>query len=423
MKVESKNLPKSQLELTVTLSPDEVVPYFDAVCQEFSRQNPIKGFRPGFAPQDAVIREFGREKIESAAFNLAVKEKLGEVLAEKKINLVGEAKVGKILPQASGGLEFTAVFSVMPQIKLGDWKKIKVPLEEVKVEDEEVSRFLEDIRKSRAENIAVARPAQKCDRVEIDFSIKKDGALVENGESKQHPLVLGEGHFMAGFENELIGLKEGEAKSFSLTAPADYHNRELAGKILEFEVKMNLVQERKLPEFSDEFVKTLGRFGSVADFKNNILSGLKEEKEIKAKEKRRAQMVEELVKDIGVELPEELVELEFSKMSAELAESLARMNLTPENYLNHLNKTPEDLKRDWRPLAEKRVKVSLALREIAQKENIQVTETETEERLGEIMRAAPPLAPGQNLDLTALRGYVKNVVRNEKVFELLESYH
>lgn len=421
MKVETKDLPKSQLELSVELSADELAPYFDLAAAELSRVNSIKGFRPGLAPQDVVERELGPDKLKQAAFDLAVKENSNKVIAERRISPVGDIKINKITPQAAGGLEFTAVFSVIPQIDPGDYKKIKIPLEEIKLDEVEIEMTLEDIRKSRAENLAVTRPAQTGDRVEIDFSVKKDGVLADGGESKQHPLILGEGHFMEGFENNLVGLKEGESKSFSLTAPADYHNKDLAGKKIDFEVKMNLVFERKIPEISDEFAKSLGRFASAEDLKKNVAEGLKAEHELKAKEKRRALIIEALVKDINAEMPAELVQLELSKMTAELAESLARMNMTLENYLNHIAKTPEELKRDWEPQAEKRVKASLVLKEIAGKENIQVPDDEIEERLSHTLRAAPPLAPGQNLDLTALRGYVRNVIRNEKVFELLEA--
>ncbi len=420
MNIEIKNLPQSQLELNISLSSDELEPCLDAAARELSRRNPINGFRPGLAPRDVVIRELGREKVERAAFDLAVKEKLGEVITEKEIDFVGEPKVARVLPQ-NGGLEFTATLSVVPKIEVGDYRKIKVPSEEVKVGETEVEEILADIRKSRAENSNVSRAAEKGDRVEIDFLVKKDGVVVESGESKQHPLILGEGHFIEGFEDNIIGLKEGESKNFSLIAPVGYHNKNLAGQKVDFEVKMNLVQARQVPELTDEFVKSLGKFSSVEDLRNSVIEGLKTEKTLKAQDKRRAQIVEELVKNINVELPQKLVEMEMGKMTAELSESLARMNLTLENYLNHIAKTPEELKKDWQPQAEKRVKAALVLKEISKKENIEVAEAEIENRLNEIMKAAPPMPPGQNLDLTALRGYVKNVIRNEKVFELLEA--
>ncbi|MBI2465905.1 MAG: trigger factor [Candidatus Sungbacteria bacterium] len=421
MDIQTKDLPKSQIEITITLSTFELEPYLDAAARELSRINPIKGFRPGFAPKDIVIKELGKEKTEHLAFDLAVREKLGEIILEKKINLVGEPKVSKVSAVPGGGLAFTVVVSAVPQIDPGDYKKIKVPLAEIKLEDKEVADVLEDIRKSRAQNTNVARAAQKGDRVEVDFSVKKNGQLVDGGESKQHPFVLGEGHFIEGFEDNLVGLKEGESKNFSLTVPADYHNKDLAAQKIDFEVKINLVQERKLPELNDDFAKSLSRFTSFEEFRNNVVEGLKNERELKAKEKRRAVIVEELIKNIGAELPDELVQMELGKMTAELSESLGRMNLTLENYLGHINKTPEQLKDSWLPQAEKRVKAALALKHIAQKENVMVDDAEVEERLNQLMRSAPPLAPGQNLDLTALRGYVKNVIRNEKVFELLEA--
>lgn len=420
MRIESKTLPKSQLELTVSLSPDELVKYLDAAARELSRQNPIAGFRPGQAPRDMVVRELGREKVNEAAWGLAVKEKLGEVIMARKIDFIGEPKVSQVLPQ-DGGLTFTATLAVVPQVESGDYKKINIPLAEVKIEEKEVVDVLEDIRKSRAQNLPVARPAQKGDRVEVDFVVKKGGQPVENGESKQHPFVLGEGHFIEGFEDNIVGLKEGENKNFSLTAPANYHNKNLAGQQIDFEVKLNLVQERKLPELSNEFAKSLGRFASLEELRANVTEGLTAEKKLKAEERRRAKIVEALVKNVNVELPQELIEMEMGKMTAELSESLGRMSLNLDNYLKHINKTPEELKKDWQPQAEKRVKAALVLKEIATRENIEVAETEIEERLSSLMRQAPPVAPGQNLDLTALRGYVKNVIRNEKVFELIEN--
>ena len=142
---------------------------------------------------------------------------------------------------------------------------------------------------------------------------------------------------------------------------------------------------------------------------------------MKARDARRRQIAEELVKDIKAEIPDELVEMEFEKMSAELADSLAKMSLSLENYLAHLKKTPDELKKEWRPQADKRVKVALSLKEIAKKEKIETSDAEVEDKLSQILRSSPPLSPGQNLDLTALRGYVRSIIRNEKVFELLEN--
>ena len=425
MEIVLKKLPRSQAELTIELSTAELSVYFDAAARELSRSQPVAGFRPGMAPKDAVIREVGQDKFNRLAFDLAVKDSFSKAVLDHQLEVVGDPHIVALDKSSSDlgntGFAYRAVVSVVPPVDAGDYRSIKIPLTEVKVEPKDIDAVLEDIKKSRAENIAVARPAQKGDRVEIDFLAQMDSQTIEGGESKQHPLVLGEGHFMPGFENELMGLKEGETKRFSLKAPADYHKKELAGREIDFEVKMCLVQERKLPELNDELARSLGRFGSLEELKTSVAEGLQAEKELRAKDERRAKIATELVKNISVELPEQLIELELSKMSAEMEDSLARMNLDKESYLTHLKKTPEDLKQDWRPQAEKRIKVSLVLRDIARRENIDVTEEEVEDKLSQLLRNSPPVRPGQNLDLTSLRGYVKSLIRNEKVFMLLEN--
>ncbi len=421
MQTELKTLSKSEVELTVELTPPELKEYTEAACRELAQQNNIKGFRPGNAPRDIILKEFGAEKVNHIAMDMAVRESFSKTVLEKNLEIIGEPRISQIKSEKENdGLRYRAVFSVIPEINLSDYKKIKVAKADVKFEASELDAILKDIQKSKVQTTAVARPAQKGDRVEIDFTAKLDGQIIEGGESKQHPIVLGEGHFMAGFEDALIGVKENETKSFAVSAPDDYHDKKIAGRKIDFEVKMNSVLERKLPELTDEFVRTLGRFSSVDDLKNNIKEGLMAEKEMKAKDERRARIAQELIKDLRVELPQPLIEVELNKMTAELESSLARMNLTRESYLAHLNKNWEELKKEWLPKAEQRVKVTLVLREIAKKEGIKVEESDVEEKVGEILRGSP-VGPGQNIDLTALRGYVKGLVRNEKVFELLES--
>ena len=419
MQSELKNLPQSQIELTIKLSSDEMKDYFNQTCEKLARQAQVKGFRPGHVPKDVVARELGEEKIKQASADLAIRESFSKAIAENNWEVVGEPKIE---PQSSSGdaLVYKTTFAVVPKIVLPDYKKINILLAEVKIEEHEIGSVLRDIQKSRAVVTAVTRPAQKGDRLEIDFTAKVDGKVIEGGQSKQHPLIFGEGHFMAGFEDELVGLNENETKNFSVAAPADYHDKNLAQKKVDFEVKINSIQKRKLPEITNEFAQSIGNFASVEDLKNNIRDGLQAEKAMRAQEERRAKIAQELVKDIAVELPKKLVEMEIEKMTTELEGSLARLNLNRETYLNHIGATWADLQKDWQAKAEQRVKITLALREVAKKEGLQVSEEEIEEKLTQILRGAPA-APGQNIDLTALRGYVRGLIRNDKVFALLES--
>ena len=419
METTIKNLPKSEVELNVHISPEEMRDYFNQTCEQFARQAQVKGFRPGHAPKDVMARELGEERIKQASADLAIRESFSKAIAENNWEVVGEPKI-EPQPAVGDALVYKTTFAVVPNIILPDYKKINIPLAAVKIEEKEIDSVLWDIQKSRAILTLVTRPAQKGDRLEIDFTAKVDEKIIEGGESKQHPLILGEGHFMAGFEDNLIGLNENETKNFSLSAPADYHDKNLAQKKVDFEVKINSIQQCQLPEITDEFVKSIGSFASVGDLKKNIKEGLQAEKDMRAQEERRAKIAQELVKDIVVELPARLVEMEIEKMTTELEGSLARLNLNRETYLNHIGATWADLKKDWQTKAEQRVKITLALREVAKKEGLQVSEEETEEKLTQILRGAPA-APGQNIDLTALRGYVRGLIRNDKVFALLEN--
>ena len=419
METSIKNLPKSEVELNVHISPEEMRGYFNQTCEQFARQAQVKGFRPGHVPKDVMARELGEEKIKQASADLAIRESFSKAIAENNWEVVGEPKI-ESQPAVGDALVYKTTFAVVPNIILPDYKKINIPLAAVKIEEHEIDAMLRDIQKSRAVVTAVTRPAQKGDRLEIDFTAKVDEKIIDGGESKQHPIILGEGHFMAGFEDNLIGLNENETKNFSVAVPADYHDKNLAQKKVDFEVKINSIQQRQLPEITDEFVKSIGDFASVGDLKKNIKEGLRAEKDMRAQEERRAKIAQELVKDIVVELPTRLVEMEIEKMTTELEGSLARLNLNRETYLNHIGTAWADLKKDWQTKAEQRVKITLALRAVAKKEGLQVSEEETEEKLTQILRGAP-VAPGQNIDLTALRGYVRGLIRNDKVFALLEN--
>ena len=419
METSIKNLPKSEVELNVHISPEEMRGYFNQTCEQFARQAQVKGFRPGHVPKDVMARELGEEKIKQASADLAIRESFSKAIAENNWEVVGEPKI-ESQPAVGDALVYKTTFAVVPNIILPDYKKINIPLAAVKIEEHEIDAMLRDIQKSRAVVTAVTRPAQKGDRLEIDFTAKVDEKIIDGGESKQHPIILGEGHFMAGFEDNLIGLNENETKNFSVAVPADYHDKNLAQKKVDFEVKINSIQQRQLPEITDEFVKSIGDFASVGDLKKNIKEGLRAEKDMRAQEERRAKIAQELVKDIVVELPARLVEMEIEKMTTELEGSLARLNLNRETYLNHIGTAWADLKKDWQTKAEQRVKITLALRAVAKKEGLQVSEEETEEKLTQILRGAP-VAPGQNIDLTALRGYVRGLIRNDKVFALLEN--
>lgn len=317
-------------------------------------------------------------------------------------------------------------------IKLGKYKGLKVKKNKLEAKEEEVKKALDYLQNSRAKVITVNKSAKKGDRLEIDFEVRHNKVKIENGTSKNHPLILGEGHFLPGFEKELEGMKAGQEREFSLKTPADWPNQKIANKNLDFKVKVNLVQERELPSIDDEFAKSLGSFNSLTVLKKSIKEGLLKEKEIKEKQRIRIELIEKIAQDSEMEIPPILIEQELNKMVNEFQTSIESMGLDFEKYLKEINpsasaeggrvkKTIEDLKKAWQDQAEKRVRIALCLREIAERENVEISDEEVKERINEDLKHYPNIEEVEkNIDLPALKEYTKSVLRNEKVFELLE---
>lgn len=308
-----------------------------------------------------------------------------------------------------------------PKIKLAKYKGLKVKKNKLEVKEEEVKKALDYLQNSRAKIITVNRPAKRGDRLEIDFEVHQAEVKIENGTSKNHPLILGRGNFLPGFEEKLEGMKGGQGKEFSLKAPTDWPNQKIANKNLDFKVKMNLVQERELPEVDDGFAKSLGNFDSLEALKKSIKEGLFGEKEIKERQRIRMELIEKIAQDSEIKVPEILIKEEIEKMINEFRISIKNIGLDFDRYLKEIKKTIEDLKKDWRKEAEKRVKIGLCLREIAKKENIEVSEEEVKEKINEDLKHYPDVEEvKKNIDLNVLKDYTKNILRNEKVFSLLE---
>jgi len=249
MEINIKKLPQSEVEILIKLDPIEWGKFVDEATKELAREVKIDGFRPGMAPKEMVEEKIGQGKILEAAADLAVRKTYVKILGEKKIDAIGRPEIQVLRVAKDNPFEFKIKTAVLPEIKLADYRKIAgaekpKSKEQIKIEEKEVEESLKWLQKSRTKYATVLRPAQKGDRVEVDFLAKSEGKIIENGESKNHPVLLGEGKFVPGFEDQLIGLKEKEEKKFSLVFPADFKPENLAGQLIDFEVKVNLGTER-----------------------------------------------------------------------------------------------------------------------------------------------------------------------------------
>ncbi len=428
-------LPKSQIELEVILPFPEFELHVKRAAAAMSEERDIEGFRKGKAPYDAIKQKFGENAIYERAAEHAVRKTYPALMEELEDNPPDGMK--QFLPVGAPAITITklapgneliykAAFSIMPEITLPDYQKIAKQFsgekKEVHVTEDEIEKTLQWIRESRMEVATVEREAREGDGVEVDFEIRHGGVKWENGESKNHPLVIGKKTFIPGFEEQLIGMKAGEEKNFSLSLPDDWRDPALAGKAIDVHVTMRAAKERKIPELTNEFVKQLGAFESLDALKKNISDGLLQEKKEKEQQRVRVLIIEAIAKEIKAELPDVLVEREIDKMTQELKQGIEQMGMKWEDYLLHIKKTNDELKTEWRQEAEKRVRVGLALREIAKKENIHPSAEEIQERSEEFLRKyESPENAEKQIDPDRLREYTKGILKNEKVFEFLES--
>ena len=426
--MEIKKLPKSQLEIKSEISWDNWKKYIDQAVEKLSKDMKVPGFRPGKAPRNIVEQKFGSKTILEEAGGMAIQKDYIQILEKEKLDVIGRPQAEFLKLAEGNDLEYKITTDVLPEVKLKDWqagiKKInkKFAEDEIEVTDEEIKKELDQMANSRVMLVTVNREARSGDSVILDFQVLRDSVPIEKGTSKNHPLVLGKGVFIPGFEENIIGMKENEEKEFELKFPEDYHEKSLAGNPATFKVKVNLVQERQIPEVNDDFAKSLGKFENAEALRKNLEEGISEEKKQNQKEKRRTDFIDELIKNSETDLPEILVHEELHKMIHEFSAQIEGMGMKLDDYLSKIKKNIDDLEKEWEPQAGKRVKAALLLEEIAKIREIEISGEIIEEEMNKTLQYYKNVKNlEKNIEMDKLYNYTKGVLLNEEVFKYLES--
>ena len=413
---------KSQVELKISVPASDFKPYIERAASGLTKNNPLKGFRPGKAPVTAVAAALGQERVLKEAMEKALPKFFVQAVIEESVEAISKPSVtiGKL--GLDEPFEFTAIVDVVPEVKIGPVKKLAAQRNQVAVQDADVKKELEHLAKTRAKLLDVARPAEPGDTVTIDFDVKINGVTIEGGASKNHPVELGTGHFVPGFEDKLTGIQAGDTREFVIDFPDDFPREEFAGKKANVYVKAHSVQKKVLPKIDDEFAKGLGKFTSLSELKKQLKEDIQQERELKEQERVRGKLMEQLAEtaEFGF-IPEILVEREIDRRIREFEQMLAMQQKTVEQYLQSQGKTLAQLRSDMRGSAEKNVRVGLALKAFAAQENIKVAPEEIEAKIQEYAGQFPnPEEARQHLDMEALREEVGAVLRNQKTLEKLE---
>jgi len=425
MEIKINSLQKSKKEIIASLNQKDLLPFKEEALKELNKDLQINGYRLGKAPLSIAENHLPSLKVYEKMASLAIEQIYPKIIKEKKIQAIGYPSINitKIIPDQE--VEFKAEVSVIPHIEMPDYQEIikKIPKtkkETLVIEEKEIEQALIWLQNSRASLEKVNRPAQKEDIVTIDYQIKEGENLIENGEDKDYSFILGKGNFIPGFEDNLIGMKSGEEKKFELVVPKDWAQKNLQNKKLTINVSLKEIKTKQLPSLDDKFAQSVGKFKSLEDLKKNIREGLLLEKKQKETEKWRLEALEKITAETKADLPEILVQNEIEKMIEELRAQLDKMQLPFEKYLEQIKKDEKELRKELQELAEKRVISALVLREIASIEKIEVSEKEIEEKVNEILKQIPETEKKENIDKNNLREFALGIIRNEKVFQILE---
>jgi trigger factor len=425
---EIKKLPKSQIKFEITVAWENWKKYLDQAVKEASEELKIPGFRPGHAPKNLVEQKVGIGALLNNATEKAVEKSYVDFVEKEKLEVIGSPKVEVASVKENEDLKYSVEVAVMPGIEIKDGykKEIKKINEEYLKKDKTISEKdvdleLEKLANSRVKLVTVMRSAKSGDSVEVDFEVLLEGAPIENGSSKKHPLVLGKGVFIPGFEENIIGMKEGEEKEFTLNFPEEYHKKELAGKPATFKVKLGLVQERQTPEINDDFAVSLGKLENLSALKKNIREGMEHENEHRLKDEKRGKYVEKIIENSISDLPEVMIHEELHSMIHEFENQISGTGMKLDEYLSKIGKKLEDLEKEWEPQAQKRILSGLALKKIASDENIEVPSEEVESEMNKTLQYYKSVKDFQkNIDMERMYNYSKGIIENEKVFEMLE---
>jgi len=427
MDIQTKKQPKNLIEIIVEIPVEEVDSFEKKALQELSQEKNIKGFRPGKAPLDLVKKELEETKIMEKTAEIAINEKYPKILKEQKITPAAppEIEIQKLAPH--NPLIFKLKISLMPNIRLGDYKKIKIKTEKIEIDEKEVEKILEELKKMRRKEKITDRPAKTGDKVKADLQLFADNVPLENGQIKDFSFILGEDKFLpASVLDNLKNSKKGDKKEFSYNYPGDHYDKKLAGKKIDFKAEIKEIYEIELPELNDELAKNMGPFKNLQGLKGKIKENLLKEKTLQESQKQEIKILEKIIeKSEFDEIPDILIEHELDKMILELKNNVENPNnpMSPkfEDYLKAINKTEDDLRKDFISKAEQRIKTAIAIREIAKKEEIKTTREETEkemEKMKKVYQGKEQIL--KNIESETGKIYIENLIVNQKVIDLLK---
>lgn len=396
MKVTVENGENQQVTLTIEVEAAEVNKAVDQACKRLANRVSIPGFRKGKAPRMIVERHVGKDAVLQEAFDIVAPKALSKAFDEQKIDPVTRPSVDIETLEEGKDLVFKATVTPRPEVKLGDYKGLNVPKNEVNITDEDVEKQLKTFQDRQGKLVDAPEGAEVKDGdfTTLDFKGFVDGEAFDGGEGKDYPLQIGSNSFIPGFEDQLVGAKIGEERDVNVKFPEEYHAKELAGKDATFKCTIRSIKTKKLPAIDDELAKKVSKFETLDELKADIRKNLEENAERTAENDQKSAAIEMATNNITVDIPAVMIDNRVTAMIQEMAMRLEQQGMKLEQYLQYAGTDIAKLREQYRETAEKNVKTDLMLEEVAKAEDIKVEAKDLDEEVA-AMAAAYGATPQQ----------------------------
>jgi trigger factor len=388
MSLQVEKLEKNMVKLTIEATAEE----FEAAIQKAYLKNrgkmTIQGFRKGKAPRAIIEKMYGTGIFYEDAANAIIPDAYEKAAEESGLDIVSQPSIDVVQIEKGKSFIFTAEVAVKPEVTLGEYKGIKVEKTEATVGEEELTAEVDKVREQNARTINVEdRAAEMKDMVTIDFEGFVDGVAFEGGKGESYPLTLGSHSFIDTFEDQLVGKKIGEEVEVNVTFPAEYHVADLAGKPAMFKVTIKEIKAKELPELDDDFAKDVSEFETLDEYKADVKASLLEKKVAAAKSQKEDKVIEAIIDNSTMEIPEAMVNTQVRQMADDFAARIKQQGLTLDQYFSFTGLTREKLFEQMRPQAMKRIQSRLVLEAIVKAENITVADEDINKEIEEMAKA------------------------------------
>ena len=382
MSVQVEKLEKNMAKLTIEVSAAEFEKALEDAFLKNKNKISVPGFRKGKVPRQMVEKMYGPEIFYEDAANALIPDAYSKALDECEEDIVSSPEIDVTQIEKGKSFIFTATVALKPEVKLGKYKGVKVEATEVTVTDEEVDAKIEKERENNARTIEVTdRPVKDGDMTVLDFEGFVDGVAFDGGKGENYPLTIGSGAFIPGFEEQLVGAEIGKEVEVNVTFPEDYQAEELKGKAAVFKCIIKEIKEKELPALDDEFASEVSEFDTLEEYKKDVKETLTIEKEKAAREAKEAAVIDAIIADSDMDIPEAMVTTQQKQMIDEFAQRMQMQGLSMEQYFQFTGATLDKMMEQVKPQAETRIKSRLVLEAVAAKEGIEATEEDYEEEI------------------------------------------